>query len=301
MRRLGVAAVALVAACSGGSKGGAGQAPTYPQAKLARADTGGTPLLALVPGTADMVIELDLARVRDNPVVGPLYTAVSASARGLPMTALPVGYDVLRDADVVVVAAYAVGTADAQTLTVVRGASAPDPGDAGARLDDATVAFGPPDLVRRAESVAGGHGTSMADDNRFLRLRDVPMPEQATAAAVRVTARLGFDARVGLSRLLDLDAVPSAITLWGDVIDDLAVVAVLSGDDATDGAGYAQALGGWKSRAAADPLVRELFIGHLVRRIRVDHAGGVARAVLVIGPDTLARASARLYRALSAR
>ncbi len=122
--RAGVAALAVVlAACSHGKSvesPNVDPAPTTP----------GDKLLAMLPPGAQVVIEIDLARLRANPAIGAVVTqalAVRANedvpdpkdtkdpkSLGLGMPASP-----LAGADQIVLAAYGVGTAQAATLTVL--------------------------------------------------------------------------------------------------------------------------------------------------------------------------------------
>jgi len=282
------AAVAALAWLGCGGDGGAKE-PSYPQAKLARADTSGTPLMALAPAGANVIIEIDLARMRANGVVGELFSKISGIAQG--------AFGGWLDADVVVFCGYAVGTADASNVVVARGGTPPANA---VRLDGRTVALGPPELVARVEALAAGTGTAMAQDAAFMRLRDAAMPAKAEAAALRLTARLPFDARVGLSQLFDADTVPEAVSLWGDVVDDLAVVALLSGETVEDGAALAGEVETARTRLAGHPLARAWKLAYIVRRIQTEHTGNVARAVLVVGPNALEQAVRRLNRRLAA-
>jgi len=303
---LWAAALALavaVGACSGGEGAGATTATVpasrLPQAKLDRADTAGDALLAWAPAGADVILEIDLARVRDNPVVGSLYAAATAGATGPSPVALD--YDVMRKADAVVVCGYRVGTAASQSLVFLRGRDAPDPGPRGVRLDDRTIALAPPPLLRRLEAARAGQEDPVAADEPFMRLRDAAMPEEAAAAALRLTARLGFDARIGLASVLSLDTVPASVSLWGDVIDDLALVALLGGDGEVGGDELAAAVTGWRAELAAAPRVRELLLAHVVRGVEVQGRGDLARVVFILGPDTLELVARRLERRLAVR
>jgi hypothetical protein len=299
-----VAAIAVApAGCSrGGGPASAPVAPTYPQADAPRPPTAATELLALAPAGAQVVVELDLGRVRDNPAVGALYRAFTHA--GAPGGEAAAGaaeappFALFRDAELVVICSYDVGAPAAASLTLVRAAAQPDPGPRGARLDDRTVALGPAPLVARVARLHAGRAASvrgsMAGDPEFLRLRDAAMPERASAAAARVTARLPFDARIALANLLEVDAVPAALSVWGDVIDDLAVVALLSGDDAGDAADLAAAVVRWRDHADGHALVERWRLAPLLRRVVVERDGALARVELVVGPQALGRAARRL-------
>jgi hypothetical protein len=266
--------VAVLAAC-----GGASQPAAPPVEVPARTATAGDELLAVVPAGAELILELDIARLRANAAVGPVVTAMAGqSSFGL-------GFDLVRDADTVVMASYSLGSAEAATLTVVRGDRVGQLREA-RRLDDRTAALGPASLLDRAEAAATGSEPSMAADAGFLRLRTAAMPEAAPGASLRATARLDFDARVGLASMFDLDAAPVTVSIWGDVADDLAVVALLRGDDPGDARELTAEVEAWRARWSRAPALSIVF-RTLVSAIEVAPKGDVARAVLVIGPRRL--------------
>jgi hypothetical protein len=286
------AALLLCACGSGGRR--ARPTPPIPQAQTARAATAGTALLAWLPAGADVVIEIDLARVRANTQVGPALGRVAAALAGRD-GGEPVAW---HDADLIVMASYGVGTEAAATVTLVRGRLS-DRTSRGARLADGTVVLGPPREVDRVVAAAAAAAqtapsATMAGDERFLRLRDAAMPAGAAAASLRGTALLSFDARVTLARLCEVDAAPVAVALWGDVADDLAVVLLLAGDRAADGAALADEVRAWRTRLAGAAQVQRWFLGHVVRRIDVEAQGDLVRATLVVGPRALARIARRL-------
>jgi hypothetical protein len=288
MRGRAVAALAVAGAVACGGGGNDAPPPRYPQAQLAREATAADPLLAMAPEGANLVVEIDVARLRDNAVVGELFAAFTAEA--------PPQFAGLAGADVVVLVSYDVGDPEAGSLLIVRGGTAPD---GAVRLDDTTAATGPPELVARVEALQGGHGGSVADDDKLMLLRDSAMPAKATSASVRVTARLDFDSRVGLSGMMDLDMVPSAISVWGDVVDDLAVVALLSGEEITDGKHLAELVKEWRSRAARHGVTEAWSVGYLLDRVQVEYTGNLARATFVVGPRALERVVQRLRRKLA--
>jgi len=109
--------LAAVCACGGGRGAGSGGAstPVRPASTVER-------MLALLPEGAQVLVELDLARLRANQVVGGLATqalgqlGADAHVPGLPVA---VQGSPLANADVVVLAAYGVGTAQATTLILL--------------------------------------------------------------------------------------------------------------------------------------------------------------------------------------
>jgi hypothetical protein len=245
-------AVALCA-CGGGAKAKPAAEPLP-----ARAATAGDALLAYLPPGADGVAELDVARLRANPVVGELVGAVG------PRAAL--GLDPLRDLDVVVIAAYRVAREDAATLFVVRGRNLDQVPNAD-RVDEQTVLVGPEALRARSKA-------SLLDDDAFLRLRAAAMPEKAEGAALRMTVRLAGNARVAAAGKLALDEVPATLSLWADVADDAALVALLGGDDPAD------------ARRLAKLVVTAKAPSWLPARdeMRTEVRGKAARVVWVVRP-----------------
>src|SRR5690242_21374199 len=80
----------------------------------ARPQTATDRILPLLPDGAQLVVELDLARLRANPVVGPTVTralARLASDRQVPGLPFEVTGSPLAAADAVVIASYGIGTA----------------------------------------------------------------------------------------------------------------------------------------------------------------------------------------------
>jgi hypothetical protein len=223
-------------------------------------------LLAMLPAGAQVVVELDLARLRANPVVGAVVTRALAvddalgdaligshdpAERGREGPLLIDPRDATRGGvnppaspaergregplliNQVVLAAYGVGTAQAATLTVMAAARAP----AGAtKIMDGFYAVGPPDWVELVEQRVALASTgevkfAIRAAPELLELRDHAMPPNAPGASLRVTARLPFDARVALARQTGLDAAPAQLSAWADVADDLALVVDCDAED----------------------------------------------------------------------
>jgi hypothetical protein len=235
------AAVGLGAACGGGAAPAAVSPAEPPPAATER-------LLAMLPQGAQIVVEVDLARLRANPVIGAVVTralaepprstpdATPAAAwlrfvlRGAPPDG-PAGDPAgdaspLAAADQVVLAAYGVGTAQAATLTLL---AAPREVPGATRIADGAYAVGPPDWIAQTEQrvalATTGHAElSIRPAPELLELRAHAMPAAAPGASLRITARLSFDARIALTRQTGIDTPPAQLSAWGDVVDDLAVV-----------------------------------------------------------------------------
>jgi hypothetical protein len=100
-------------------------------------------VLALLPDGAQVIVELDLARLRANATVGETAKqalgglGAESHVPGLPVSVLG---SPLANADQVVLAAYGVGTAQAATVTVLT-TKAEVPG--GVRISPELVALGP--------------------------------------------------------------------------------------------------------------------------------------------------------------
>src|SRR3954471_20766703 len=111
--RAAALALAMTAACGGGRA----KPPVTSAATVPAARTAGVGPLPLLPDGAQLIVELDLARLRANPIVGKLVTAALA---GPP---LPIGSDIpmspLAHVDALVLASYGIGTSQAATVTVL--------------------------------------------------------------------------------------------------------------------------------------------------------------------------------------
>jgi len=288
-----VAAAALAAAASAAGCGHSKAAPAPPELPVpSRRATAGDRILALAPSGAEAVLEIDLARLRGNAAVGPLVRAVTASELARP--------DLMAAADLLVFCSYRVGEAQAGQIVFAAG-----PGVervAGARvLEPHLVAIGPPALLDQVDLVRAGAKPPLAGDRALLRVRALAMPERAEGASLRMAARLGFEARLSVARRLELDAMPAWLSLWGDVADDLAAVALLGGDGAGEARELAQAVTRVRDRLARNAATRRLGLARTVAGTQVKLSGSEVRVVLVVGPRRLGQLVADVMARLSAR
>lgn len=245
-----------------------------------RRPTAGDPILRHAPAGADAVLEVDLARLRRNPTVGPLVAAVTAAGE--------VGGDLIAIGSTVVIASYRIGQTDAGQLVFVTGPKVA--GLRGAhRITDTMVAFGPPVLLRQVDAVGAGQGASLATDRALLRTRALAMPAGARGASLRIAAELPFDARLALAKRLEIEVVPEWISVWFDVADDLAGVALLGGGDDADPEDLVTAVARLRDRLAAADSFKRVGLDALVENVGVQVTGRDARVVLVVGPRRLAR------------
>lgn len=275
MNRFALAAALAVAGC--GPKNKTSQKPVEVPA---RRPTAGDPILRHAPAGADAVLEIDLARLRANPTVGPLVKAVTAAGE--------VGGDLVAVGEVVVIASYRIGQTDAGQLVFVSGPRARELGGAH-RISDTLVAFGPPALLRQVDAVDTGQGASLADDHALLRTRALAMPARAQGASLRMAADLPFDARLALAKRLEVDVVPEWISLWFDVADDMAGVALLGGGEDADPQDLVTAVTRLRDRLYGAESVQRVGLDALLEDVEVKVNGSDARVVLVVGPKRLAR------------
>jgi hypothetical protein len=267
-------------------------------------------MLAMLPQGAQVVIEIDLARLRANPVVGPVVTRALAER----VAALPAGVPAspLGDADQVVLAAYGVGTAQAATLTVL---AAPHELAGTTRIADGFYALGPPDWVDQAQqrvalATTGEAKFAIAAPPELLALRRHAMPDRAPGAALRLTARLPFDARIALARQTGLDAAPAQVSAWADVADDLAVIVDCDAADPGDHGDPKRAaeasrrleatLRGALSAVEELPAVRMLGLPASLDGAKLITRGSWVRAIIAVGPAHLARVVGRATTLLDA-
>lgn len=285
----GLAALALVACSGGGKPVPAG--PTH-EAPVTVADK----LLAILPQGAQVVVELDLARLRGNPVVGDVITRAFADRKADLVAGVPASP--LAVADHVVLAAYGVGTAQAATLTLLA-ASGDVPG--ATRVGDGVFAVGPADWVEQVEqrialATTGDAKFALSAPAELLALRDHAMPPQATGAALRITARLPFDARIALARQTGLDSAPAQLSVWADVADDFAVIVDADAADPGNAKETKDAprrllatLRGALAAVAVEPTVRALGLPPSLADAKFVTRGTWIRTIIAVGPAHLKR------------
>lgn len=253
-----------------------------------RTKTAGETLLGSAPLGADLLLELDLKRLRSNPVVGSLLESVAPPES--QHTA-----DLLQQADVALLCVYDIGDVPKQ-LIVLRSDAERMPG--AVSLGNRLYAVGDAQLLSRAEGLQSAE-QSMAADRELLRLRAEVMPAKAEAATLRLVARLDFDARVSIASQIAISDVPVSVAVWGDVVDDLAVVAHLGSDEDADTPRLERAIGGLRTSLAKNALARALGLAAPLRNAQVTRSGKDVRVVLVLGPKRLQLFVRRLLRHLS--
>ncbi|MEO8705808.1 MAG: hypothetical protein ABI867_37605 [Kofleriaceae bacterium] len=303
-----VVVAAMVVACGGGRrKPGVKATPEVPRMKTA-ADR----VLALLPDGAQVVVEIDLARLRANPIVGELVTKAIApggfdkagerrtrsSAEGDAewIDRLPGGMEI---ADTVVLAAYGLGTSQAATVTVIVAKTAPAEAT---RISDGIYALGPTEWIAQIEAraaIAANDPTKIQAPKELLALRDQAMPEAAPGAALRITARLPFDARVALARLTGIESAPAQLSLWADVADDIAIVVDAEASDPGDkdskaatkktAAKLTAVIRGALAELAKDPAVRAVGLPGSLANAKLVARGTWIRTIIAIGPKHLQR------------
>lgn len=309
---------------------GCGGSPAAPASPVAEPPpTGAERLLAMLPQGAQIVAEIDLSRLRANPVIGAVVTRALAAPGEAPAGPAARGAGWLRgvlgagdnaaaaasplgDADAVVLAAYGVGTAQAATLTLL--AARHDVAGA-TRIADGVYALGPPDWVEQAEQRVALAGTGDASfaihaPADLMTLRAHAMPANAPGASLRLTARLPFDARVALARQTGLDVAPAQVSAWGDVVDDAALV--IDCDASDPGSAPAGGKRGDPARRLAAtlrtvlagvadlPTVRRLGLPSSLEGARLIARGSWVRTIVAIGPAHLRRIAERAGELLAA-
>ncbi|MSP16401.1 MAG: hypothetical protein EXR73_07310 [Myxococcales bacterium] len=281
----------LVAAACGGDPGKAkrSKAPTS-QVPALRAPTAGDSALARLPAGADALLEVDLARLRAHALLGPLLARMPTPTSPSPSTtSLP--FDLLREADLVVAAVYDLAAPTARTIILVAGDFAANdavPADGALLLDERTFVFANAADNERVLALRARSASSLASDGGLRAARDTAMPQGAPGAVLRLTARLGHEARIAAAGRLALDELPAWISVWADVADDMALVALLSGDDEKAAKRLATAArhGARLVAKLAPPAWR---LGELLVGLRVEERGSVARIVWLVGPARFER------------
>ena len=288
-------ALAVVAVFGLGCGGHGAHPPTTTEPIHPVARTAGDRILPLLPEGAQVIIELDLARLRSNPVVGQLVTT-ALTGPPLPVMTADVPFSPLAHADTVVLASYGVGTSQAATVTIIATREAVPHS---VSLGEGLVALGPEvwtaQLEARAALAGAGANVPIVASADLLALRDHAMPAGAPGAALRITARLSFDARVALARQTGLDAPPGQISIWGDVVDDLAIIvdadAVDPGDKKTKHPTRRLETGmrGMLAALAGESAIQTLGIPESLAQARIVAQGTWVRTIIAIGPAHLHR------------
>ncbi|MBA3462164.1 MAG: hypothetical protein H0T46_19545 [Deltaproteobacteria bacterium] len=299
-----VALLALVPLLGGACGGGAAKRPAISKATTPVARTAGDRILPLLPEGAQLIVELDFARLRANPVVGKLVTQ-ALTGPNLPMSS-DIPMSPLANVDALVLASYGMGTSQAATVTVlVTKDSVPN----GVSVGEGLVALGPELWTAQLEARAAiaGVDQKLTASRELLELRDHSMPPGAPGAALRITARLSFDARVALARQTGLDAPPGRISIWGDVVDDLAIIvdadAVDPGDKKSKQPTKRLETGvrGMLAGLASEPAIRALGIPSSLHGARIVAKGSWVRTIIAIGPAHLQRVVQRADAMLSSQ
>lgn len=272
-------------------------------------------MLALLPAEPQLVIEVDLERLRANPVVGALVTrSLAADLVPLPDDASqPGAFDaarrgdaVLATADRVVMAAYGLGTDGAATLTII---DSKTPVTGSTPVGDHYYALGPAEWVRQVEARAGlvVASTPIAASVDLLTLRARAMPQGAPGASLRITARLSEDARRKLGDQIGIAHAPAQISIWADVVDDLAIVVDAEATEGTTGKAAKAAvtrlesmLKGALGAAAELPVSRALGLPSSLEHARIAQRGRWVRTIIAIGPAHLHRVVERATALLGA-
>ncbi len=292
--RAAVVAFALIAC--GHARGTTAIGASGTAIPMAHIRSAGDPLIAVLPDGAQVVVELDLDRLRANEIVGKLVREALAGDMVEPRMPAGVPRSPLGKSSVLVLAAYGVGTAQAATVIVL--ATKEDVANA-RRLTPDLVALGPPAWLDQLEARAAIKDATAPE--ALLALRDHAVPTGAPGAAIRVTARLPFDARIALARMTGLEAAPAQLSIWGDVADDLAIV--IDADSADPGdkhpASATKALvavvRGALASIAAEPALKVLGAAPSVADARIVVQKTWVRAIVAIGPDHLKRIVARAF------
>jgi len=200
--------------------------------------------------------------------------------------------DLLQEATVFVVAVWGVGTT-ARQLIVFQARDGVEL-DGAAALGEGRYAVGEPSLVARAVGLSATPEDSLLEDVALLRLRAQVMPEGAESAAVRAVARLDFDARVEVASKFGMSEAPISLALWGDVVDDMAIVAQVTGESEESHERLQRAILLLRKRIANKAYVKFLGLSAPLQQARVTRMGATVQVVLVLSPKRLALVVERL-------
>ena len=272
--------LATVVACAGNPA----RPPTWRVPRV-----GPRQLLAYVPVGAQVLVEIDVARLRANPVVGDMVRRlVDAETPVNPGVPLPPGLPAsLQGIDAILIASFLVGDDDAQTLTLLQ--VAPNHTVAGVEVGVGVVAVGPENLVAQA-LLMGNAARGLVPAHRMsaalLAARQRIELPGTDAVALRITATISAVAAAAIG-------VPTTLAVWSDVVDDAAIL--LSCPRASVDT-LAQRL----RQLSQHKMVRLLGLAPSLAQLRVQHTAPWSRIIVVIAPGPLRRAVQRALAALGA-
>jgi hypothetical protein len=296
MKLVAVVLVVAAVACGprGGRRGPGGGRPVRSPTTTAER------MIALLPEGAQLLVEIDLARLKANPTVGALATKAfgqlgeDTKLPGLPMS---VQGSPLASAEVVVLASYALGTAQAATVVLL---GTKEDVTAAIRVAPDIVVLGPEEWTSQIEARAAvAEHAPIASSLSLMPLRDHAMPAKAPGAVFRLTAQLSFDARVALARQIGLETTPAQLSIWADVVDDLAIIIDADATDPGDkkskdaAARMSRALTEVLALAGNEPALRALGLTSALRDARMITERSWVRAIITVGPRQLERAVQR--------
>jgi hypothetical protein len=89
--------------------------------------------------------------------------------------------------------------------------------------------------------------------------------------------------------------------VWADVVDDVALVAVMSGDEETTARDLAAAAVRGRERLATASWATARGLAALARKVEVKVGAREVRVVFILGPQTLERVVRRLGRGFAVR
>ncbi len=273
-----LAMLGAVVACAGKPA----RPPTWPVPRV-----GPGQLLAYVPAGAQLLVEIDVARLRANPVVGELVRRlVDAETPVNPGVPLPPGLpSSLQGIDAILIASFLVGADDAQTLTLLL--HSPNQHVAGVEVGVGVIAVGPENLVAKAvvmgNAARGSPPVHQLSAALLAARQRIELPG-TDAVALRITATVSPVAAAAVG-------VPTTLAVWSDVVDDAAIL--VSCPRASVDA-LAQRL----RQLSQQNLVRLLGLAPSLAQLRVQHTAPWSRIIVVITPGPLRRAAQRALAAL---
>jgi hypothetical protein len=143
-------------------------------------------------------------------------------------------------------------------------------------IDATTLAIGPDTLRARLDGKRG-------IDDGLAVLAEEAMPQGAPGASLRVAARLSPSARAAIADVLDVRVVPPSLSAWGDVVDDLAIVALLHAEDIDAADNLAEEARALERKLDSLVIAADLPPGTL----GVERHGDIVRITWVVGPKAL--------------
>ncbi len=243
--------------------------------KIERAQTAGDAILRYVPDGANLLLEFDLERVRKNEKVGKAFESGSSDLSMVGVAKI----------STLVLAGFHVGTKEAGMLIFVKSKSKPE--ETFTRVHGDIYVAGPPQLKKRIAPMKAHPKQSILGDKQLMALRAGAMPEKAKAASFRAVYNIDLQQQLGLANIMGIEVAPSSLSVWADVADDFALVAMANSRSAVEREEVVRAAKRWLFGIVGSEVGQAYQLAKVRPTVRLNSQEKTTVVVATIGPKSL--------------